>query len=126
VASQANDSIEAATKNMLALSLASAKNFPLYPYSVTDTHTRVLEILPDIDATALIRCTLDQHELSENLQYEALSYVWGDLSLPRVSITCNKQTIDITPNLHYALFRLRQPHTSRVVWIDALCINPSK
>jgi hypothetical protein len=126
MASQSNDPIEAANDGMLALSLANANNTTLYTSSLTNTHIRLLKILPDNDASAPIRCTLDQHGLSEDLSYEALSYVWGDLSLPRVPITCNNQTVDVTPNLLHALFRLRQSQISRLVWIDALCINQAE
>jgi hypothetical protein len=123
MASQSNDPIEATNDGMLALSLANANNTTLYTSSLINTHIRLLKILPDNDASAPIRCTLDQHGLSEDVSYEALSYVWGDLSLPRVPITCNNQTVDVTPNLLHALFRLRQSQASRLVWIDALCIN---
>ncbi|KAI1464976.1 HET-domain-containing protein [Daldinia caldariorum] len=71
--------------------------------------------------------------------YEALSYVWGsdnssllvyvksaDLAVTNESQKVSLvefENISITRNLDIALRYLRYVDTSRVVWIDALCIN---
>lgn len=65
--------------------------------------------------------------------YEALSYTWGSLptSPHTLSIAisdCDIATLDITPNLDLALRRLREDipaNKSRLLWIDAVCINQS-
>jgi hypothetical protein len=54
--------------------------------------------------------------------YEALSYFWGSEDKPK-SISVNHQKLDITQNLHTALLHLRDHACSRVIWIDAICIN---
>ncbi|PMD38817.1 heterokaryon incompatibility, partial [Hyaloscypha variabilis F] len=53
--------------------------------------------------------------------YEALSYAWGsnDQTEKRPCVSF----IPITPNLQSALKRLRQRSTTRVLWVDQLCIN---
>ncbi|KAJ4142670.1 hypothetical protein NW754_010109 [Fusarium falciforme] len=65
--------------------------------------------------------------------YEALSYTWGSLPISphTLSIVVGEgetATLDITPNLDLALRRLRQDipgNKSRLLWIDAVCINQS-
>jgi hypothetical protein len=123
MASQPIDIVDVASDDRLALSRANAENSSLYSSSLTDTHIRLLSIIPDADTSAPVRCTLQQYVLSEDVSYEALSYVWGDLTSPRQPVLCNNQTAKVTPNLHQALVRLRLEQTPRLVWIDALCIN---
>ncbi|KAF1848166.1 HET-domain-containing protein [Cucurbitaria berberidis CBS 394.84] len=62
-------------------------------------------------------------------RYEALSYVWGSKD-NTVQVLVQSQLLDqgfipITRNLDVALRHLRHRHESRLVWIDALCINQS-
>lgn len=54
--------------------------------------------------------------------YETLSYVWGDTSGTH-TMQCSGMKIQITSNLDAALRRLRLPDKSRLVWVDAICIN---
>lgn len=64
--------------------------------------------------------------------YEALSYTWGDLSVPTVPIDILNQStstltfLNIYPNLHDILQNLRREHEDRVLWVDAICIDQSK
>jgi hypothetical protein len=58
------------------------------------------------------------------LQYEALSYVWGEPVYSR-SIRCSKGRIALTPNLEEALLHIRFPDRRRVIWADAICVNQS-
>jgi hypothetical protein len=90
--------------------------------------TRFLRLLPG-SHEAEIDCDLfpvDFHQLfpvySKYGEYEALSYVWGDKSV-RKNIIVNGRSLGITTNLHAALLRLRYRSTSRLLWIDAICIN---
>jgi Heterokaryon incompatibility protein (HET) len=53
--------------------------------------------------------------------YEALFYVWGDPS--RSLIQCSGTTMYVTKNLKYALLQLRIDGKTRVLWIDAICLN---
>ncbi|KAL8913602.1 MAG: hypothetical protein Q9172_007245, partial [Xanthocarpia lactea] len=59
-----------------------------------------------------------------SLTYEALSYVWGSDALHnRVSVTCNGCILSIGANLANALTHIRQESRSRLLWVDAICIN---
>lgn len=63
------------------------------------------------------------HDIHKHPSYEALSYVWGDSRGYEVCHVGKSHGIRITTNLSTALRRLRLPHRSRLLWIDALCIN---
>ncbi|KAI6085936.1 heterokaryon incompatibility protein-domain-containing protein [Hypoxylon rubiginosum] len=61
-------------------------------------------------------------------QFEALSYVWGskedpDLLELRQDRSETGVSVSITRNLGTALRHLRNPNSSRVLWVDAVCID---
>ncbi|KAF7932669.1 uncharacterized protein EAE98_003968 [Botrytis deweyae] len=56
--------------------------------------------------------------------YEALSYQWGS-PRDRQMIFINGQKCLVRANLWSALNQLRNEHTERILWVDALCINQS-
>ncbi|OJD37910.1 het-domain-containing protein [Diplodia corticola] len=64
-------------------------------------------------------------------EYLALSYTWGmparggEEKFLRVIDTNETYKIEIKPNLHGALMRLRDPVDTLLLWIDAICINQS-
>jgi hypothetical protein len=68
-----------------------------------------------------IKCTIKHIKLSSKTRYEALSYMWG----PQVfrAIELDGKLCKVRINLWQALFRLRFENRSRILWIDALCIN---
>lgn len=57
-----------------------------------------------------------------HLNYEALSYAWGDPILDR-SINLGGEDFAITTNLHLALRHLRHADHERILWVDAVCID---
>jgi Heterokaryon incompatibility protein (HET)/Clr5 domain len=65
---------------------------------------------------------LQKFESALETPYEALSYNWGDLTRRR-TIMVNKKAEQITNNLYDAIKALRYPNRTRVLWIDAICIN---
>jgi hypothetical protein len=71
-----------------------------------------------------IRCELLHICLEEgpNPEYEALSYQWGKPD-SGLSILLGGQYVQVQKNLYWALQHLRLPTSSRILWIDALCIN---
>jgi hypothetical protein len=81
----------------------------------------LLELHPG-DPGDAITTTLVTSDLGDNPFYEALSYVWGDMAIMG-SILVNGQCCSITGNLYDALESLRTPHSTRVLWVDALCIH---
>jgi hypothetical protein len=60
--------------------------------------------------------------MSDGIQFEALSYVWGDLSRT-YPILCDGKILQIHHNLHQALPYLARRPSKLPLWIDALCIN---
>ncbi|KAF4974162.1 hypothetical protein FZEAL_8900 [Fusarium zealandicum] len=89
------------------------------PLDKTKKQIRILHLLPgtfDDD----IRCDLSVEPVQTN--FEALSYVWGDVSFKQV-IQVQGQQISVTTNVELALRHIRSPTQTRRLWVDAVCIN---
>jgi Heterokaryon incompatibility protein (HET) len=72
----------------------------------------------------MICCHLHLKRLHQGCpSYEAFSYVWGNAFARKAEIMCNGKVLKVTPNLKDALQRLRLKTCSRLVWVDAICIN---
>ena len=77
-----------------------------------------------------IACELERRLLprekghSEKPNYTALSYMWGNPQNPKC-IQCNGFRLSVTRNLYSALLHLRDEHSTKVFWIDAICIDQS-
>jgi len=56
-----------------------------------------------------------------NVEFEALSYVWGDQS-KTTGIYLQNTVVEVTQNLWLALRRVRCDKP-RLIWVDALCID---
>ncbi|KAK3117565.1 hypothetical protein LTR53_000991 [Teratosphaeriaceae sp. CCFEE 6253] len=69
-------------------------------------------------------CDLEHMILTDSsrTEYETISYCWGDESL-RDTVQIQGRLIDVPASSAQALRRLRLPDRSRVLWIDAICIN---
>ena len=67
-------------------------------------------------------CTLEVRELADDPDFEAISYVWGDLNRCH-NIKCDGGRVCITTNLRDALRQCRLPDRRRVLWADSICIN---
>ncbi|KLU91790.1 hypothetical protein MAPG_10738 [Magnaporthiopsis poae ATCC 64411] len=104
---------------------ASQSTLPrMYQTLDTSTHEiRLLRLLPgnlsDSIETELITTTLD----IQSIPFEALSYVWGQKSNPPNQIVVDNTPKDVTENLHSALRGLRRDDQSRMLWVDAVCVN---
>ena len=88
---------------------------------------RLLQLLPSSSLSTTLECTLLEVALEESLipgsgDYEAVSYVWGP-SQDRVDMNCDGEMISVTRNCDEVLRSLRGARTSRLLWIDAICIN---
>ncbi|PMD23285.1 hypothetical protein NA56DRAFT_644186 [Hyaloscypha hepaticicola] len=84
---------------------------------------RLLHLLPG-QFGENIQCTLAHKSLTELPHYFAVSYTWGAPELAR-EVEVDGITIPVRENLFQLLQHLRQPHSSLVLWIDALCIDQS-
>jgi len=111
------------------------------PLDLSTDEIRLLTLHPGRDGDK-ISSTLSHYNLTDNTEYEALSYTWGDNSNLR-TIILDGVPFQVTANLETALRHLRYPPFSnlqshgegrlhignqckdRVLWIDALCINQS-
>lgn len=105
--------------------MASSNPYTYLPLQYPDS-IRLLHIRPSPDVDAPVQCILTTRRLSDtSLNYEALSYTWGDSSKPaEVLIGENDpSSLAITQNCFNALRSLRQPVQQRTMWIDAICIN---
>ncbi|KAK4184554.1 heterokaryon incompatibility protein-domain-containing protein [Podospora australis] len=72
--------------------------------------------------TKVVCRLLQPNESPPNLQYEALSYMWGNAN-HTTNIVLNGVSYPATVNLVSALRHLRHSDSNRTLWIDALCIN---
>ncbi|KAM0719387.1 hypothetical protein Q7P37_005292 [Cladosporium fusiforme] len=90
------------------------------PLSGTQLRTRFLRILKGRQGDAL-KCKLFTSTLVST-KYEALSYTWGT-DARNIPLSVNGIAVGVTQNLLSALFAMRQPTSSRVIWVDAICIN---
>lgn len=89
--------------------------------SFENAEIRLLTLLPEIDNSCTICCTIENISLIDPPNYKALSYCWGD---PNVVETIKVNGIDTkaTTNLVLALRQLRS-YGRVTLWVDALCIN---
>lgn len=88
---------------------------------------RVLDLLPSNgadDDTSPICIETRVISIAGDLDFEALSYVWGQ-SHDFATITVDSNNVKITQNLERALRRIRLSGTKRTLWIDQLSIDQS-
>lgn len=100
------------------------------PLAQTKQEIRLIQIVP---GSGPIELTLNTYELSEDLNYVALSYEWASGEDP-MEISINGTAVFIFQNLWTALKNLREIQLNRSedqvfgetapeFWIDAVCIN---
>jgi hypothetical protein len=99
-----------------------------YGLLVHPDEIRLIELLPG-PAQSEIHCVVSHQRLENSPGYEALSYTWGNQSYQK-TIFCSdssatKRKLSITLNCYAALHKLRLLDRSRLLWIDAICINQS-
>lgn len=104
-----------------------------YAYSpVRDDQFRLVEIQPGQFDDTLV-CQIF-HGCIGNEKYEAISYTWADGSGEQdqsqdivvcSSLALGARTVKATRNCENALRRVRSSTDTRIIWIDALCINQS-
>jgi Heterokaryon incompatibility protein (HET) len=91
---------------------------------LTQRQIRLVHLAPALSHDAPLECGFSLASFDGDVNYEALSYVWGDIN-PIMPITLEGKEILITKNLHSALTHLRYNDRERILWADALCINQS-
>lgn len=83
---------------------------------------RLLHLIPGSYTDDAIKFDFSVVSLDDELQYEALSYVWGEASDTR-GVELGGSPVPVTANVFSALRRLRLHDQTRIIWVDALCIN---
>jgi hypothetical protein len=104
-----------------------ADEIPLFSYSPldrSDHEIRFLHLKPGKDSAQPIECYTSIARLDEKPQFEALSYMWGRPDIKKVILLDGKR-FEVWENLWLALLHIRLEHTTRVLWIDAMCIDQS-
>ncbi|KAI0534933.1 heterokaryon incompatibility protein-domain-containing protein [Xylaria digitata] len=92
---------------------------------------RLIEILPS--EFEQVSCRLETVELSKDIRYAALSYVWGDPQITE-DVLVNGINLPVTTNLASALRQFRKcgfPQSQetgklKYLWADAICINQAQ
>ncbi|KAK1831449.1 heterokaryon incompatibility protein-domain-containing protein [Podospora conica] len=100
----------------------ATNSIDLYRDALENNEFRLLHLHPTDDPSSPIHCTLVKLSDPSTIEYDALSYVWGDAP-DRVPARVNEVVVNITRNLDAALRQLRCSSNSRVLWVDGLCIN---
>ncbi|KAF4487803.1 HET-domain containing protein [Fusarium agapanthi] len=97
----------------------------LYQELGTEASFRIAELLPGDDNDP-IECRVHPASWSDTSipEYEAISYVRGDLN-QKANIICHGRRLKVTQNLYNALHHFRQRDKSRYLWADAICIDQS-
>lgn len=99
------------------------------PYEYTPLKAGEIRLLHHSIQDGQATWTLQPVQLREQgselpVQFDALSYTWGDLS-HTFPFQCNGSELRIHENLKNALPYLAQRRSSLPIWIDAVCINQS-
>ncbi|KAH7123192.1 heterokaryon incompatibility protein-domain-containing protein [Dactylonectria macrodidyma] len=81
-----------------------------------------LLIIESAEASQVISCRLEHHEINSCASYEAISYTWGDEKSTK-SMHVNGKRFHLRPNLFSALQAMRNAKTPRTIWVDAISIN---
>ena len=105
-------------------SLVDSRKFYTYrPLPKSGLQTRLIWLLPGHSDD--IKCSLLDVSLDDQrVDYVALSYTWNEQKRRR-TIVCDDKILHVTENVHDALLQLRQPSTSTLLWVDAVCIDQS-
>ena len=97
-------------------------DYPSPPLDFRAREIRLIHIEPALRQDQPLSIRLITTSLRNDLEYEALSYTWGEASMGQ-TIAVNQGSIFVRSNLAAALHRLRRTNKPRTMWIDALCIN---
>jgi hypothetical protein len=100
--------------------MAERKKYTHKRFSDRDS-IRLLQLQPGVYDDD-IRIILIEAPLSKPPKYEALSYVWGSPT-PGTAISCHGLELLVTENCVLAMRRVRWRFKTRLLWIDAICID---
>ncbi|KAF7925774.1 uncharacterized protein EAE98_006999 [Botrytis deweyae] len=99
-----------------------ALSFYQRPMNAQINEIRLLELTKGSSSDP-VSCSMRLVSLDDaDIEYEALSYVWGTVA-GHVPIQVCGESFEATSNLELALRHLRYKDRSRLLWVDAVCIN---
>jgi hypothetical protein len=118
------------TKKLEIESLGSLVSWPWTVEEIEGGDVVVFNVVSG-ETRPFLTGTIPLEETSEcQAHYEALSYTWGDDIITDVGHIRDREdsgkpciTLGLRPNLALALRNLRHPDRTRILWIDAICIN---
>jgi hypothetical protein len=94
-------------------------NFSYSPLSLAGNEIRLFLLDPG-GHSERISGRLRHVSLDDDIQYTALSYVWGDPNVTR-PINLDGYSFGVTTNLKSTLLHLRHRTQRENLWIDAIC-----
>ena len=98
------------------------RNFVYQPLNKEKGEIRLLQFNTDAIPDT-ISCTITVHDIETvKRRYVAISYVWGDESVPRHTIVDNEE-LHLTQNGVKALHMVQRHKLAQFYWMDAICIN---
>jgi len=106
----------------VALNPRKRRKFSYQPLDKHQGQIRLFELLPGKKDEPL-QGRLTTVNLEGCPQYDAVSYVWGDPQLRFRLVIDEDKILMALESLRKALIALRLEHESRMLWIDAICIN---
>ncbi|RYO97939.1 hypothetical protein DL765_010984 [Monosporascus sp. GIB2] len=122
-----------AKNNLDYLEAAMKSDYKLLQLELRNDEFRFISLEPG-EEKDLIQCIIFKgHAAGEgSVKYDALSYLWGSPvvnspEIPKILLITRDRSIkieiEVTPNLEAALKHLHLKNESRILWIDAICIN---
>ncbi|KAI5922400.1 heterokaryon incompatibility protein-domain-containing protein [Camillea tinctor] len=88
---------------------------------ISGMEIRLLKLYPGDNGDG-IRCEVVHHQLERLLDYEAISYTWGNTN-EKIAIVIDNQIFETSVKLAGMLRSLRYTWKPRMLWIDFMCIN---
>jgi hypothetical protein len=82
---------------------------------------RLVELVKNPD-THIIRLKFHRKSLHDNVEYTALSYMWGEAS-PTREIFLDNEVFEVRENLWQFLYQARKHSWHNLFWIDAISID---
>ena len=96
----------------------------LTPYDTAPLGPSEIRLLSVSLESPDLRLQTERQHIDSEAHFDAISYVWGSASAS-ARVICNDAKLEVTPTalemLKYLPFH--RPHPSRLIWIDAICIN---
>ncbi|KAJ0115134.1 hypothetical protein J7T55_001543 [Diaporthe amygdali] len=121
-----NDAKEAQILSPKDTQLSSVST--IYSSSLDSSRLRLIYLTESEDASSPIHIQLEEYALNDSPEYETVSYVWGgengdSTACKPIYVGPSWDMILVTNNCSALLHYLRPRKGSRVIWLDAICIN---